>query len=40
LKGVFGRSVAYLIDGVEILLLRWVFTYKFDEDGYLYKFKA
>jgi hypothetical protein len=39
-KGVFGRSVAYPIDGVEILPLRWVFTYKFDEDGYLYKFKA
>jgi hypothetical protein len=24
----------------EILPLMWVFTYKFDEDGYLYKFKA
>ena len=24
----------------EVLPLMWVFTYKFDEDGYLYKFKA
>jgi hypothetical protein len=24
----------------KILLLMWVFTYKFDEDRYLYKFKA
>jgi hypothetical protein len=24
----------------EILPLMWVFTYKFNEDGYLYKFKA
>jgi hypothetical protein len=24
----------------EILPLMWIFTYKFDEDGYLYKFKA
>ena len=25
---------------VQILLLLWVFTYKFDTDGYLFKFKA
>ncbi|KAI1663301.1 Pol protein [Pyrenophora tritici-repentis] len=31
--------VSELIDA-EILPLMWVFTYKFDEDGYLYKFKA
>jgi len=24
----------------EVLPLMWVFTYKFDKDGYLYKFKA
>ena len=26
--------------GVKILPLRWVFTYKFDSDGYLIKCKA
>jgi hypothetical protein len=26
--------------GAEVLLLMWVYTYKFDQDGYLYKFKA
>ena len=40
MKGVFGRSVSDLIARVEILLLRWVFSYKFNKDGYLYKFKA
>ena len=37
----FGRAVkaSELIDA-EILPLMWVFTYKFDEDEYLYKFKA
>ena len=24
----------------DVVPLMWVFTYKFDEDGYLYKFKA
>ena len=40
MKGVFGRSVSDPMAGVEILPLRWVFSYKFNEDGYLYKFKA
>jgi hypothetical protein len=40
-RSCFGRAAraSELID-TEILPLMWVFTYKFDEDGYLYKFKA
>lgn len=37
----FGRAAkASEVIDAEILPLMWVFTYKFDEDGYLYKFKA
>jgi hypothetical protein len=40
-RSCFGRAArtSELINA-EILPLMWVFTYKFDEDGYLYKFKA
>jgi hypothetical protein len=40
-RSCFGRAAraSELIDA-EILTLMWVFTYKFDEDRYLYKFKA
>jgi hypothetical protein len=40
-RSCFGRAAraSELVD-TEILPLMWVFTYKFDEDGYLYKFKA
>jgi hypothetical protein len=40
-RSCFGRAAraSELVDA-EILPLMWVFTYKFDEDGSLYKFKA
>ncbi|KAI1509646.1 Pol protein [Pyrenophora tritici-repentis] len=40
-RSCFGKTArASEIVDAEILPLMWVFTYKFDEDGYLYKFKA
>jgi hypothetical protein len=40
-RSCFGRAARVSeLKGAEILPLMWVFTYKFDEDGYLYKFKA
>ncbi|KAI1668013.1 Pol protein [Pyrenophora tritici-repentis] len=39
-KGTFARpdiTVSYIDDAVPLM---WVFTYKFDEDGYLLKYKA
>jgi hypothetical protein len=40
-RSCFGQAAraSRLIDA-EILPLMWVYMYKFDEDGYLYKFKA
>ena len=40
-KGCFAKTAKTesTADG-EVLPLMWVFTYKFDEDGYLYKYKA
>jgi len=40
-KSCFARTEATATTAdAEVLPLMWVFTYKFDEDGYLYKFKA
>ena len=40
-KGCFAKTTqtAKTADA-EVLPLMWVFSYKFDEDGYLYQFKA
>jgi hypothetical protein len=40
-KGCFAQTPATsLTADAEVLPLMWVYTYKFDQDGYLYKFKA
>jgi hypothetical protein len=40
-KGTFEYTSATKLQAEETpLLLMWVFTYKFDQDGYLLKFKA
>jgi hypothetical protein len=40
-RSCFGRAArAFKLVDAEILPLMWVFTYKFNEDGYLYKFKG
>jgi hypothetical protein len=41
IKGCFAKTAKTesTADG-EVLPLMWVFTYKFNEDGYLYKYKA
>ena len=41
-KGCFAATAVTAATAAEaqILPLMWVFTYKFDEDGYLYKYKA
>src|SRR5436305_11899272 len=39
-KGTFEYFDKSKVDKQEPLLLMWVFTYKFDQDGYLIKYKA
>ena len=39
-KGTFEYIDKSKVDKQEPLLLMWVFTYKFDQDGYLIKYKA
>ncbi|KAI1688891.1 Reverse transcriptase domain protein [Pyrenophora tritici-repentis] len=40
-KGCFAKTTQTAeTANAEVLPLMWVFTYKFDEDGYLYRFKA
>lgn len=39
-KGCFEKTTPATVVHSQILPLMWVFTYKFDEDGLLYKYKA
>ena len=39
-KEIFEYIDKSKVDKQEPLLLMWVFTYKFDQDGYLIKYKA
>jgi hypothetical protein len=39
-QGIFKIVLKEEISNEQILLLKWVFKYKFDSDGYLQKLKA
>jgi hypothetical protein len=39
-KGIFQEVTPEVVAGSQALPLMWVFTYKFDTEGYLLKYKA